>query len=987
MLICSSWDDWVPHDRLRKFTEENKELAQDLKREMDDSRARAAPKSTSTKKKTAGSDFSSARGSEERHSSLPVTGRGSKRGRDTEIEKVGGFYFCVASSPCPDLEPDTSESGWSGTFDHAITPEFESEPVFACYDGTGDPPARRSERKPKPRTVFEQQPTPSPQSKRRKTTPKAATPAVGEAASEDSAVTTKSALHANKTIPPTSAVQAAKQKAVSISGNQNETTVATTQALVNNGNGSSVHDAEEAPAVLEDNLSAKSVAAKASTKPDPALPGTSNNSRSSSSLTPPPISADEAEESTPKPTAQSRGRKPAVKGKPKATKGKGKALPVDTSSPDQVEPQKSVEITENGLAADTSKPAAKGKVTAAKGKGKALSVDPSNASPDPVEPQKNPEITENGLSASKSTAKDNDSPPGPTKLKITLKAKGAKGKNKASSPGASETLASPESGDGSQNHPDPAPAKPKNQRKGGKAKAKASPPQSTSSFVPRTTLEVLQNNPPTSTQNSKKPLKPRYEKTQSKADYLAEKTALLDEPQRISDTYLPESNHYRHHEDKHFFYAGIPADMDRKPRRVMGPPKVCKQRAKWMKFRKTQRRSGLSRLEINRKWEAVLAEAENARVDLAATAVNENGQSPSTSQGSQPATITIADQGSQASSSSRSGAEGGDGDRDVGTLDRLLKSSGEDITATTTQTNPASPEAPTAQSTTAQSTTSQNNQGSSSSSGPTKKRKTVTFAADVPDPSPDSTPTREESPPKRARTSKTSKLNPRSYDSLQEESFLSRAAVRIPVSDHLKALLVDDWEAVTKNLSLVPLPSEHPVTEILAHYLEEEKAKRRVGSAEYDLLEEVVAGVKEYFNRCLGRILLYRFEREQFFEISKLWDEGREGWEGKGPSDAYGAEHLTRLFGMFLFPSPFPFPPSPPNFIHPSPPSLHIHSPTHLTSSNNSHPPRTHRPDKHGRPIRQPSPRGTHQNDPVAGQTFAELLRCRLREPESGVYR
>jgi len=84
------WDDWVPQDRLRKFSEENKELAyslkQDLKREMD--KTRAAPKSAS-RKKTAGSDFSSIRGSEERHSSVPVTGRGTKRGRDMDLEKVG----------------------------------------------------------------------------------------------------------------------------------------------------------------------------------------------------------------------------------------------------------------------------------------------------------------------------------------------------------------------------------------------------------------------------------------------------------------------------------------------------------------------------------------------------------------------------------------------------------------------------------------------------------------------------------------------------------------------------------------------------------------------------------------------------------------------------------------------------------------------------------------------------------------------------------
>lgn len=136
---------------------------------------------------------------------------------------------------------------------------------------------------------------------------------------------------------------------------------------------------------------------------------------------------------------------------------------------------------------------------------------------------------------------------------------------------------------------------------------------------------------------------------------------------------------------------------------------------------------------------------------------------------------------------------------------------------------------------------------------------------------------------------------------LQEEAFHSRSSVRIPVPDHLKSILVDDWENVTKNLSLVPLPSKTPVNQILTNYFDEEKNKRHLGSAEADLLEEVVAGVKEYFAKCLGRILLYRFEREQFFEVRQLWESGVAEWEGKGPGDVYGAEHLCRLFGKHIF--------------------------------------------------------------------------------------
>lgn len=92
----------------------------------------------------------------------------------------------------------------------------------------------------------------------------------------------------------------------------------------------------------------------------------------------------------------------------------------------------------------------------------------------------------------------------------------------------------------------------------------------------------------------------------------------------------------------------------------------------------------------------------------------------------------------------------------------------------------------------------------------------------------------------------------------QEDAFHSRPSIKLVIPDHLKAILVDDWENVTKNQQLVPLPSAHPVNKILADYLAFEQPKRLSGSPEADILEEVIAGLKEYFERCLGRILLYR---------------------------------------------------------------------------------------------------------------------------------
>ena len=116
----------------------------------------------------------------------------------------------------------------------------------------------------------------------------------------------------------------------------------------------------------------------------------------------------------------------------------------------------------------------------------------------------------------------------------------------------------------------------------------------------------------------------------------------------------------------------------------------------------------------------------------------------------------------------------------------------------------------------------------------------------------------------------------------------------------MKALLVDDWENITKNLLLVSLPSEYSANKIVDEYFEEERAKRREGSADADILEEIVAGLKQYFEKALGRILLYRFEREQFAELRDLWMKpSATETNVKGPGDVYGAEHLVRLIGKY----------------------------------------------------------------------------------------
>ena len=59
-------------------------------------------------------------------------------------------------------------------------------------------------------------------------------------------------------------------------------------------------------------------------------------------------------------------------------------------------------------------------------------------------------------------------------------------------------------------------------------------------------------------------------------------------------------------------------------------------------------------------------------------------------------------------------------------------------------------------------------------------------------------------------------------------------------------------------------------------------------------MEQVVKGIEQYFDKALGKILLYRIERHQYSEFMQSNTE-------KHPSDIYGAEHLLRLFGIPIF--------------------------------------------------------------------------------------
>ncbi|CDH56478.1 mrg-domain-containing protein [Lichtheimia corymbifera JMRC:FSU:9682] len=129
------------------------------------------------------------------------------------------------------------------------------------------------------------------------------------------------------------------------------------------------------------------------------------------------------------------------------------------------------------------------------------------------------------------------------------------------------------------------------------------------------------------------------------------------------------------------------------------------------------------------------------------------------------------------------------------------------------------------------------------------------------------------------------KKRPRDSSTEKEDDYLNTPEIRIDIPNGLKAQLVDDWENVTKNQQLIVLPRTPTVSELLEQYKAYKLGKKGTNQ---ETLDEVIHGIKEYFNNALGTLLLYRFERHQYSEARKKYN--------REMVDIYGAEHLLRLF-------------------------------------------------------------------------------------------
>eukprot|EP00877_Chromochloris_zofingiensis_P010334 jgi/Chrzof1/5554/Cz16g07110.t1 len=107
--------------------------------------------------------------------------------------------------------------------------------------------------------------------------------------------------------------------------------------------------------------------------------------------------------------------------------------------------------------------------------------------------------------------------------------------------------------------------------------------------------------------------------------------------------------------------------------------------------------------------------------------------------------------------------------------------------------------------------------------------------------------------------------------------------VEIDIPPPLKKQLLDDYDAVHDEGKYIPLPRHPNVGEIAQQYVSYVRDRQ----AAADIEDEIVAGLKMYFDKTLTHCLLYKHEQAQANKVLA---------DGRIPSSVYGAEHFLRLF-------------------------------------------------------------------------------------------
>ena len=91
--------------------------------------------------------------------------------------------------------------------------------------------------------------------------------------------------------------------------------------------------------------------------------------------------------------------------------------------------------------------------------------------------------------------------------------------------------------------------------------------------------------------------------------------------------------------------------------------------------------------------------------------------------------------------------------------------------------------------------------------------------------------------------------------------------IKIKIPDELKSYIVDDWEQITRHRNLCLLPARLTVNQLLVNYASAKTSKQDSKNNKERAIQEVTAGVREYFNVMLPSQLLYKHERSQYEKV------------------------------------------------------------------------------------------------------------------------
>lgn len=125
------------------------------------------------------------------------------------------------------------------------------------------------------------------------------------------------------------------------------------------------------------------------------------------------------------------------------------------------------------------------------------------------------------------------------------------------------------------------------------------------------------------------------------------------------------------------------------------------------------------------------------------------------------------------------------------------------------------------------------------------------------------------------------------YDAADEGASVLKLLMPLTLKKHM----VDEWKTVTsKPGRLLSLPRVFTVSKVIEEFLTLKRSK--IDEKAYKKYHDLFHGLKQYFDKALPLVLLYRQERSQYESLALS-----NSSNGKiVPSDVYGVEHLLRLF-------------------------------------------------------------------------------------------